>query len=217
MLDACRVPTSVPTGTVGLWEIHRAPIRTAYARDFLGLPLSAQYTALCRRTWATMHNAHGEVVMEDTPRELRRHLPFLLAAHGDVLVSGLGLGCVLRGLLSKPEVAHVDVIEIDPHVVQLVRKEFENDSRVSLHMGDALRVKWPKGRRWDYAWHDIWDEEKDLHVLHMKLIARYRSRVRNEQGAWQFPRIIRDRWSDELLGTVRRPSWVRSGGNLHAR
>jgi spermidine synthase len=50
--------------------------------------------------------------MEDTLSELRRHTPIFMRAKGRLLVTGLGLG-VVRGLLAKPEVEHIDVVEID--------------------------------------------------------------------------------------------------------
>jgi hypothetical protein len=55
-----------------------------------------------------------EVVMEDSPRELRRHLPIWMHAHGRVLVTGLGLGCVVRGLLASPHVEYIDVAKSTP-------------------------------------------------------------------------------------------------------
>lgn len=142
--------------------------------------------------------------MEDSPRELRRHLPVLLAARGRVLVSGLGLGCVVRGLLSLPEVEHVDVVEIDRNVLRLTGAEFSDHPRVTLHLGDALRIRWPRRTRWDFAWHDIHDEYGHLAVLHTRLLLRYQRRV-GRQGAWGLPRWLRQR-RPELLGSPRRPS-----------
>src|SRR4051812_44820827 len=104
LVHACRVPDTVQPATTGLWTIRRVsaaempnPFSQAYLRYTLGGYDS--YTLLERATLATMHRDFGECVMEDSARELRRHLPVLLVARGRVLVSGLGLGCVLRGLL----------------------------------------------------------------------------------------------------------------------
>lgn len=158
---------------------------------------------LARDTMATLHRGLGEVVMEDSPRELRRHLPILLAASGRVLVSGLGLGCVLRGLLSKPDVEHVDVVEIDPAILELCGAQFAGDPRVTLHLGDAESIWWATGTRWDFAWHDVWSETEALDIVHARLLARYDDWC-PVQGAWQFPRIVKRRWPRTLLGAARR-------------
>lgn len=142
-----------------------------------------------------------EVVMEDSPRELRRHLPIVLAARGRVLVTGLGLGCVVRGLLAREEVERVDVIEIDENVVRLSwDDEFRGDPRARLIVGDALKVKL-NGEQWDYAWHDIWDPKGHLQVLHARLLTRFARKVRHGQGAWGFPRQrgTKRRYSDTLM------------------
>lgn len=146
-----------------------------------------------------MHLESGEVVMDDSRLELRRHLPIWLAAHGRVLITGLGLGCVVRGLLACAEVTHIDVIELDREILARVGAEFEGNPRVALHHGNALTCKMP-GRRWDFAWHDIWCEGNGLQVLHVKLIHRYRRRCAR-QGAWMLPRFIkRHHFLGEIIG-----------------
>src|SRR5689334_17996411 len=42
----------------------------------------------------------GRVIMSDTPDELRDLAPVLHHARGQVLVNGLGLGCVVKSLLA---------------------------------------------------------------------------------------------------------------------
>lgn len=209
LIAACRVPHTVAPRTVGLWEIRRldsAEIAHPAARAFLTAQIGwPSYTVLARTTIATLERDLGEVVMEDSQRELRRHLPILLAARGRVLISGLGLGCVVRGLLSKPEVHHIDVVEIDPAILELVGDEFRRNPRVTLHLGDAETYEWPREWRWDFAWHDVWTEPDTEHldVLHARLLARFRDRV-DRQGAWQMDRRIKRRWPDALLGASRR-------------
>jgi hypothetical protein len=41
--------------------------------------------------------------MNDFPQELKKHLDFVLRARGRVLVTGLGLGCVVRGLYREAD------------------------------------------------------------------------------------------------------------------
>jgi hypothetical protein len=179
-LEAARVPKTLQPQAFGLWTIERYNVET---KDLLwvGFP---SITLLRRHTLATLHNG-GVTVMEDSRRELSRHLPIWLVASGRVLVTGLGLGCVVRGLLISPEVEHVDVVEVDQGILDAVGPEFAG-ARVTLHHADALTWEPPAGARWDFAWHDI-HAERALQVLHAKLLVRYADRVRR-QGAWMFPR-----------------------------
>lgn len=209
LLRACRVPDSVRAGRYGhVWEVERRVVPVGLSHI---LPQGeTTYVALRRITMATLHRDRGEVVMEDTLPELRRHLPILMRARGRVLVSGLGLGCVVRGLLAKPEVEHVDVVEIDLDVILATGGEFADDPRVRIRHGDALLCRWPADARWDFAWHDVWTEEAGrLDLLHAQLLARYRDRC-GHQGAWQFDRRAKRRWPDPLVNSERRWATRRS-------
>lgn len=200
-LHAARCPPTLEPQTFGLWTIEhreRPPGEPAGA-IFAALCGGDRQTVLSRVTEATMHLESGEVVMDDSLMELRRHLPIWLAAHGRVLITGLGLGCVVRGLLASPAVERIDVIELDREILERVGGEFAGNERVRLHHGDALTCKMP-GRRWDFAWHDIWCEGDGLQLLHAKLIARFRSRC-GRQGAWMLPRFVKRTLAHwELLG-----------------
>lgn len=153
-------------------------------------------TSLCCWTDSTIHLGYGVAVMSDDPKELRKHFPILRAAHGRVLVSGLGLGCVVRGLLAIPAVTHVDVVEIDRDVLAMMLPTFPPCSRLTIHCGNALTFPWPRGTRWDFAWHDVWGEDPSTQVLHAQLLVRYRRMV-GRQGAWGMPR-----WGRRLFGRL---------------
>jgi hypothetical protein len=203
LIRACRVPDSVPEQRKGLWEIRRygwpsdEDLPNAWNNALLkmrmreaGIEPFTGYTALLRDTLATLNKDRGEVVMEDTPRELRKHLPILLQARGNVLITGLGLGCVVRGLLTKPEVKRIDVVEIDDDVIEMVWPEFTVDHRVNLFYDDALTIQIAKHAHWDFAWHDVWYETEPLATIHMQLLQRFDSYV-DHQGAWEFPREVK--------------------------
>jgi hypothetical protein len=177
--------------TSGIWAIERMVFTKPHEQRLIGWP---SYTRL-------VHGC-GDVVMEDSWTELRKHLPIWLAASGRVLVTGLGLGCVVRGLLAKPDVTHIDVIEIDRHILRVIGDQFASEPRVTFHHADALRFPVPHRYTWDFGWHDIWDEEH-LHVLHAKLLKRFH-RACGRQGAWQFPRCFKRTSPLRLLGGPRR-------------
>lgn len=173
-MAAARVPTALAPKRFGPWTIRRFSREEVVRRG----EADEARTVLYRL---------GDVVMEDGVRELRRHLPIWLAAHGRVLVAGLGLGCVVRGLLASPRVEHVDVVEIDAGIMRVVGAEFASNPRVRLHHGDALTYEFPAGTRWNCAWYDILTRCASEHVLHAALFHRYRGCIAR-QGAWQFPR-----------------------------
>ena len=153
----------------------------------------SRYTILHRVTWSTLHLPYGEIVMEDSDTELRQHLQIWMRARGRVLVTGLGLGCVVRGLAAKDEVERIDVIEIDRAIIDAIGPEFEADPRVHIVEDDA-RTHRVNGRRWDFAWHDLWvDEsggEEHLQRVHIEVLARFRAACA-AQGAWKLPRLAK--------------------------
>lgn len=60
-----------------------------------------------------------ETWMSLTPMELTTCLPGVQAAHGHVLIGGMGLGWMAQMIAAKPDVASVTVVEIDPAVAEL--------------------------------------------------------------------------------------------------
>lgn len=207
-LEAARVPATLTPQTFGMWTIERRGADEDLDHDrALGRVRVGwdDYTILRKLTMASLHLEHigGEVVMEDSRRELSKHLPIWMRAEGRVLKTGLGLGCVVRGLLANPAVEHVDVVEIDAGIIRVVGAQFEGNDRVTIHHADA--ETWDFGdRRWDFAWHDVsTDGDIGLQTLHARLIARYWPVVEDRQGAWAFPRAVTRRLPFRLLGAAR--------------
>jgi hypothetical protein len=206
----------------GSWAVRRrtsAEGKTPESRAMFRALYGFEYvTFLYHATEATQHLVPEawSCVMEDSVIELSRHLPIWMAARGRVLVTGLGLGCVVRGLLINPEVEHVDVIELDPHIIREVGSEFDFD-RVTIHRGDALTLELEGS--WDYAWHDLWCDGPGLHGLHVQLLARFHDRVRARQGAWMFPRTLSRAWpgltrAPALLGSPKQPRTRRAAAPM---
>lgn len=197
-MNAARVPARIQPQSFGLWTIERKPWHHSVLCEFdrtdenpYGLVGAPSYTLLWRVTLASLHQEKGEIVMEDSRRELRKHLPIWMRARGDVLVTGLGLGCVVRGLLANPFVRNIDVVEIDGDILEKIGAEFQDHPRVRMHHDDAL--KWDfNGQCWDYAWHDLHSfDDQHLQCMHIELFNRYMQAVPLErQGAWAFPRHI---------------------------
>ena len=185
-LEAARCPESLGPCSSGLWTITKRRAKSKIEEAAIGWKTQ---TVLMRTTLATLHIENGgDVVMEDSILELCRHLPIWMAARGRVLVTGLGLGCVVRGLLANHEVERVTVIEVDSWIIAKVWPEFQRDTRAMILQGDALTYEFPPGVQFDFAWHDLWTETGKLATMHAEAMIRYRPIV-GRQGAWGFPRI----------------------------
>ena len=74
------------------------------------------------------------------------HVP--MAVHPEVknvLVIGAGDGGVIRELVRYPEISHIDMVEIDPLVVEVCRKYLPqtacrlDDPRLTIHYEDGLK------------------------------------------------------------------------------
>ena len=173
---------NVSEGTSGKWAVQKFivhendPGLLYYAIH--GRPVSpGTYTKLVSRD-------SYDPVMSDTPAEVSDHFPIIHRATGRCLINGLGLGVVLKALLNQPSVTHVDVVEIEQDVINLVWPTYQNDSRACLHHADAFTINWPKGTRWDCAWHDIWPSICTDNLPEItRLKRKYASRVA-WQGAW---------------------------------
>lgn len=198
----------IPTGISGLWFVYKKNHDKPKIVDYWGreriLP-AGEVTYLMKTTEATVHlNPPGDVVMEDTIFELKTHLGFILSASGNVLITGLGLGCVIRGLLANPKVKHITCIEKSGDVLKLVQPHMPAD-RLSIIHADAL--KWTKENefKFDYAWHDLWTDqcegEPHLDVWHTKLIRNCVKKVKN-QGAWRYSRFLRRLMSDRNIKLI---------------
>lgn len=196
LLEAMKA-CSIPAGTEGLWYILKLKMTEARLSvrhgKIVGLP-AGQYTFLYRLTDATLHHdPPGEVVMEDTPFELQTHLGFVMNAHGRVLVTGLGLGCVVRGLLQNPDVQHVTCIENSRDVLKLVAPYMPTD-RLTIVEADAFKWTAENKESFDCGWHDLWTNraagEPHLDHWHARLFANCRRTVK-QQGAWAFDRDMK--------------------------
>lgn len=185
---------SIPRAFSGLWRVRKLSLdkEIQVMRGEKAIRLSeGHYTQLFRYTQETMHLL-GELVMQDTFDELKTHLDFMMRAHGDVLITGLGLGCVARGAMANPAVKSVTVIERDSDVLKLVAQYLPAKIRII----QAEAVQWCKETEqvFDCAWHDLWsDPDKgephlQLNHCHMFCDLAIRQKVRDFQGCWKMPR-----------------------------
>lgn len=175
----------LPEGKSGAWEVShfkvsagdakwsrlRACIGSGGMRDYVP---EGSYTYLKR---------NGETIMSNTPSEMNDFAHFTNMAKGDILVNGLGLGCVLKVLLSKKEVNSVVVIEQSEDVIKLVAPSFD-DKRLTIINADAYKYQPPKGAKYNYVWHDIWDAICSDNLPEMATLHRKYARKTEWQDSW---------------------------------
>ncbi|MBN2717829.1 MAG: hypothetical protein JXX14_18415 [Deltaproteobacteria bacterium] len=67
---------------------------------------------------------NGALIDTNDPKALKRHMPFIRKAKGELLVTNAGLGGFLYRLLRKPDVRHITVAEPDFDIMELVEPSF---------------------------------------------------------------------------------------------
>jgi hypothetical protein len=175
----------LPEGVSGSWKVSRFTVSEEAAKlermralfsGGRGVP-AGTYTSLTR---------NGQVIMSDTPDEIRDHRGAIFQAKGRCLVAGLGIGMVARAMLMKPEVTHVTIVEQSPDVIKLVAPWLTSQfpGRVTVIQADILSWQPPKGERWDAAWFDIWDNICADNVPEMKALHRRFARRVSWKGSW---------------------------------
>lgn len=184
-LKYCPVPMSnIPEGRRGLWSVEKFEVSVEAARmnnlrSSIGMCrpiLAGSYTRL-------FHKERG-VIMSDTPVERLDHTPFVGAASGNVLVTGLGLGLVTRALLADPAVASVTVIELDLDVIALTAPHIQSD-KLTIVNADAYKWLPERNIKFDHVWHDIWDEISPDNLPEMAQLRRhFASRSIGVQKCW---------------------------------
>lgn len=113
----------------------------------------------------------GDVVMSNTPMELRTNWSFCKKAHGDVLIGGLGIGLILLEIQSKPNINTITVVEKYQEVIELVGKQLPLSSKVNIINDDIFTYK-PE-QKYDCIYLDIWNYiNSDIYDKEMKPLKR---------------------------------------------
>lgn len=132
----------------------------------------------------------GTVVMSNTPDEISDFSHFTRKAKGSVLINGLGIGCVVKVLLDKPEITKITVIEKSEDVIKLVAPYF-NDERLNIINADAFEYKPTKGEMFNFVWHDIWDYICADNLSEMATLHRKYGKKSEWQDSWAKPQCQR--------------------------
>lgn len=134
-------------------------------------------------------SVNGELMMSDTDMERRTNNEFVRAAHGEVMIAGLGIGLVLEALREKcktGEVTRIVVYEKYQDVIDLVAWRYK-DLPLEVRCADILEYKPPKGEKYDTIYFDIWpticeDNLEDMAKLHQRW--KFRKREGGYMDSW---------------------------------
>ncbi len=172
--------TFIPDGKSGEWEINTFEVGKRELSQMISLFKTGRgvpngiYKRLMRGK---------EVIMSNTPDEIRDFSHFVYSAKGNILINGLGLGCVIKALLEKPEVTKITVIEKSNDVINLVAPYFK-DNRLKIINADAFDYKPAKGDKFNFVWHDIWDYICADNLPEMATLHRKYARKTEWQDSW---------------------------------
>jgi hypothetical protein len=179
----------VPDGSSGPWSV--SSYKVSKDAETFGMLRAAFSSARGRYVPAGTYkslNRNGQIIMSNTPDEIRDCSYFFYKARDRVLINGLGLGITLDVILNKLNeddsyaVKEVIVIELSQDVINLVAPTFNKDPRVTIINADAYEYK-PVGR-FDTVWHDIWDNITSENLPGMHKLHRKYGKKTDWQGSW---------------------------------
>jgi hypothetical protein len=188
------IPIDVPDGESGDWKVTTFTVNDEEAKRF---NLANLFGGVHGRdikpgTYKKLTCKGRGIIMSNTPAEIRDHNYFIYKATGSVLINGLGLGVVLKAILAKPEVTSVTVIEKEEDVIKLVAPYY-TDPRVTIIHADAYEWKPAKGIKYDYVWHDVWDNICTDNLEGMGKLHRKYGRRTAWQDSWSRDTCIYER------------------------
>ena len=174
------IPIDVPDGTSGDWSVD-----TIHVNDTLGERINFWKTGRGVTPGIYKRLCRGKTcVMSNTPDEISDFYHIIHCCTGSILINGLGLGVVLKAILSRSIVTDVTVIEKSEDVIRLVAPTYMCDPRVNIICADAYTYKPVKGKYYDVVWHDIWDGICGDNVKDMTKLHRKYGRISNYQDSW---------------------------------
>jgi len=176
-----KVDIYVPNGISNNWEVDEFNV----GKNELSQQMSIMRTGrgVPEGTYKRLKRG-GATIMSNTPDEIRDFRGEFRGVKGRVLINGLGLGVTVKYLLDNPEVTAVIVIEKSKDVIDLVAPTYKTDKRFEVINADCFEYSPPKGKSYDFVWHDIWDYITADNLEEMKKLHRKYGRKTKSQSSW---------------------------------
>lgn len=131
-----------------------------------------------------MTHSYDKMMMSNTQFEYRTNVDFVKTAQGRVLISGLGMGMILLPLAKRKEVSSITVLEKSQDLIDAVAPYYKKQTlKLEVICADALTWKPEAGRKFDWAWHDIWPDFGPKWLPQYAAI-KHKRWVLVEQGCW---------------------------------
>lgn len=168
-----KIEIPIPNNRIGNWIISSFTVSKDDAKLFnLRQMMKLGRTIKPGNYKRLSYLREDNVVMSNTQAEIADHRNFLLQAHGDILIGGLGLGMCIFALLEKTGITSITVIENSEDVIALVKPYIKSDKVKIIH-ANLYEWKPEKNSYYDFAWYDIWsgicsDNLHEMQKLHRK-------------------------------------------------
>lgn len=166
-------------GEVGNFKLTHYTIKENdfYARVRCGIPCG---------DYARLTNG-WDCVMSDTPMEKRTNRSFVMNAHGNVLIGGLGIGLIILAIQDKEDVEHITVVEKNKEVIELIANQLPLNEKVEIVHSDVF--DYVPNHKYNTIYMDIWNNiNSDIYTEEMMpLIKRYRKYlVSKKEDAYRY-------------------------------
>jgi predicted membrane-bound spermidine synthase len=121
-------------------------------------------------------------VMSNTSMEKRTNYDFIIKAHGDIFIAGLGIGLIILPIQEKAEVKSITILEKYPEVIELVGKQLPLNDKVKIIQGDVFDYEFSKGTKFDCIYFDIWNyTNSDVYEEMKRLKKKYQKYKRSKK------------------------------------
>lgn len=191
-----KISLNIPDSSLGDWEVKSFEINQKEASEINLELLFIDSNRIISPGKYTKLSYKDQIIMSNTPAEIREHSIFINEAmkSESVLINGLGLGMCVKKILES-NIEKITVIEKSKTVIDLV-SPYLQDNRIIIINEDALTYTPPKGEKYCAVWHDIWPTIDEENIPEMKKL-HYKYRYKTK---WQ------DSWARHKCESQRRKS-----------
>jgi hypothetical protein len=175
----------LPTAKSGEWSIRRFEVDEHAAKRDKICSIFSDNRCVPVGTYTGLYRG-SEIIMSDTPNEIKDHCQAIYDAYGNVLIVGLGLEMYLNAVAQKTDVDKITVIEKSKDVLAMVQLHYERKypGKIEFICADIFDYKPAVNAFWDYAWFDIWDDLNPDNIKEMSLLHRRYSRKTGKRDSW---------------------------------